>query len=191
MIIKKPRNKVIAIYEKGISNLIDETCDEINEEIEAIKTDFVKRGFFKSGPYLDKLLDFLSKKIIRSYEKSILVQKELSLNLNIKFKEKELDEIKKLLLNNYMSFADKIKIYIRGNIDSDIFNSFEDHIDRKINNVKNEINIKIEKDINEAKMTSKERKDRPEIRQAKFSNYLSIFAIIIAIISLIISISSK
>ncbi len=191
MISKKLRKNVLAIYEKRLSNLVNETLDEINEEIVPIKTDFIKRGFFKSGPYLGKLIEFLSKKIIRSYEKSILMQKELSLNLNIKYKEIELEEMKSILIDNYMTFIDKMKDIIRANIDSELFNSFKDYINREINNLKNEINKKIEQDINEFKMTLKERKDRPEVKQAKFANYLSIFALIIALISLIISIFSQ
>ena len=176
-----------------ISFYLEEVYVSLYKSIQYIKEDYGARGLLPTGAFVGAVSKYIIEDIEKSLNLTIIKVLEIEKELNITYSENQLNYINKILVDRYRDFI--VMAFDNHYFNDALIISGIDHLSDYGVICRDEATKKVIHTINtiikDAKVKRKIRKEPLEVRQAKYSNIISTIALMISIISILISINNK
>lgn len=183
------KNDINQFFAKKLYTEMNELDVTIFQEIQKVKEEANNRGVLHSGMTLNGIADAIINNTFSSCKKKLNLIDEFQDYMKFNIPESYLAEIGEIYSFHYVPFlTNKVeKTYVdhAKGLFGDSFESVTNQL--KLNNSIQNLKLVIGNKIDDVKIKNRLKKDEPSVRLAKYSNAISLIAIIIAIVSLFFS----
>lgn len=179
------RQKIIDILCDDIKKISDEYCVDYAKTIETKAEEFAANGLIKSGSFVEALNKTLAKELGEYFTKVIEIMNDFQTKLNISFNDNEFDYIEKYLQNMYQSLV-RFSYEQRNKWLKLSRNDAESN--QPVTGIIPSSFPLISEEINKLKFINREKRDPVDILYQKKQYRLSVWAFIISLIAIVISV---